>query len=101
MSPSALSQWGIAEFFIISQTALPALLFLPGTQGIRFYVRVASFGISIAILAWWAFGNVKKTRAHPAQSWLIVAMVYTAAMIIHPTTSSTVAGIARSSSTSR
>ncbi len=27
--------WGFAEFFVISQTALPALLYLPGTQGFR------------------------------------------------------------------
>ena len=91
----APSQWGIAEFFIISQTAIPALLFLPGTQGIRFYVRVASFAISMAILAWWAFGNAKKNRPHPAQTWLIVAMVYTAGMAFHPFTSSTLAAVAQ------
>ena len=46
----------------ISQTAIPALLFLPGTQGIRLYVRVASFAISMALLVWWAFGNAKHSR---------------------------------------
>ncbi len=92
---SAFSQWGIAEFFIISQTAIPALLFLPGTQGIRFYVRVASFAISVAILAWWAFANTTKSRPHPAQTWLIVAMVYTAAMAFHPFTSSALAAVAQ------
>ncbi len=94
-SLSAVSQWGIAEFFIVSQTAIPALLFLPGTQGIRFYVRVASFAISMALLAWWAFGNAKNSRAHPAQTWLVVSIVYTAAMVLHPFTSSTLAGIAQ------
>ena len=93
--PSAVSQWGIAEFFIISQTAIPALLFLPGTQGIRFYVRVASFAISVAIFAWWAFGNTTKSRPHPAQTWLMVAMAYTAAMAFHPFTSSTLAAVAQ------
>ena len=31
----------------------------PGRRAIRFYVRVASFAISMALLAWWAFGNAK------------------------------------------
>jgi hypothetical protein len=81
--------------FIVSQTAIPALLFLPGTQGIRFYVRVASFALSMALLVWWAFGNTRHSKGHPAQTWLIVAMVYTAAMVLHPFTSSTLAGIAQ------
>ena len=38
---------------------------------------LASFAISAAILAWWAFVNTSKSRPHPAQTWLIVAMVYT------------------------
>ncbi len=96
-SPSlfAVSQWGLAEFFIVSQTAIPALLFVPGTQGIRFYVRVASFAISIALLVWWAFGNARHSRVHPAQIWLVVSIIYTAAMVLHPFTSSTLAGIAQ------
>jgi len=89
------SRWGIAEFFIISQTAIPALLFLPGTQGIRFYVRVASFAVSMALLAWWAFGNAKHGKVHPAQTWLLVTIIYIAAMVLHPFTSSTLAGIAQ------
>jgi hypothetical protein len=94
-SLSAPSTWGIAELFIISQTAIPALLLLPGTQGIRFYVRVASFAISVALLVWWAFGNARNSRPHPAQTWLVVATVYTAAMLLHPFTSSTLAGVAQ------
>ena len=41
------TKWGFPEYFIISQTALPALLFLPGTQAFRMPIRVASFGISV------------------------------------------------------
>ena len=93
--PAPPSQWGIAELFIVSQTAIPALLFLPGTQGIRFYVRVASFAISMALLAWWGFGNAKHSKVHPAQTWLLVTIIYIAAMVLHPFTSSTLAGIAQ------
>ena len=92
---AASRPWGLAEIFIVSQTAIPALLFLPGTQGIRFYVRVASFALSMALLVWWAFGNAKHSKGHPAQKWLIVSMIYTAAMVFHPFTSSTLAGLAQ------
>ena len=87
--------WGLAELFIVSQTAIPAVLFLPGTQGIRFYVRVASFGLSIALLVWWGFGSAKHSKGHPSQTWLILSMIYTAAMVFHPFTSSALAGLAQ------
>jgi len=92
---TSASAWGLAEFFIISQTAIPALLYLPGTQPIRFYVRVASFAISMALLVWWVFGNARQSRRHPSQLWLVAAMIYTAAMVLHPFTSSTFAGVAQ------
>ena len=94
-SAFALSSWGIAELFIVSQTALPAVLFLPGTQPFRFYIRVASFAISMALLAWWAVGNSKTTRLHPSHNWLVVSIVYIAAMVFHPFTSSIVGGVAQ------
>jgi hypothetical protein len=94
-SLTAFSTWGLAEFFVVSQTAIPALLFLPGTQGIRLYVRVASFAISMALLAWWAFGDAKTSRRHPSQPWLIVSMLYLGLMVLHPFTSSTLAGLAQ------
>jgi hypothetical protein len=90
-----LSDWGLAEFFVVSQTAIPALLFLPGTQGMRLYVRVASFAISIGLLLWWAFGDARESRRHPSQPWLMAFLIYTALMIMHPFTSSAFAGIAQ------
>jgi hypothetical protein len=95
MSAFAVSSWGLAEFFIVSQTAIPAVLFLPGTQPFRFYIRVASFAISMALLAWWAVGNSKTTRLHPAHNWLVVSIVYIAAMVFHPFTSSMLGGVAQ------
>jgi hypothetical protein len=97
-SAFALSTWGLAEFFIVSQTAIPAVLYLPGTQPVRFYVRVASFAIAIALLGWWAFLNArqdKSSRPHPARPWLVASMLYTAAMVLHPFTSSLVGGAAQ------
>jgi len=49
----AVIPWGFAEVFIISQTALPALLFLPGSQAFRLPIRTAAFMISLAAFFWW------------------------------------------------
>ena len=92
---SLVSDWGLAEFFVVSQTAIPALLFLPGTQRIRLYVRVASFAISMALLAWWAFGDAKAGRKHPSQPWLVASILYIAVMVLHPFTSSALGGLAQ------
>ena len=45
--------WGFPELFVISQTALPALLYLPGTQAFRLPIRFAAFAISLAAFGWW------------------------------------------------
>ena len=37
--------WGFAEVFIISQTALPALLYLPGSQAFRLPISFSAFAI--------------------------------------------------------
>ncbi len=98
-APAPAQKWGLAESFIVSQTAIPAVLFLPGMQGVRMYVRVAAFGISIALLAWWALGSGAGTRRsatpHPAQAWLFAFLVYTGVMVLHPYTSSTLGGVAQ------
>jgi hypothetical protein len=95
---TAAPRWGLAEFFVISQTAIPAALYLPGTQGVRLYVRVASFAISLALLVWWAVGNAPRSRSvetHPAHPWLLASIVYTGAMVFHPFTGSTLGGVAQ------
>ena len=86
--------WGLGEWFVIAQTALPALLFLPGTQPVRLYLRVASFVISAAILVVWATSARVRRRAHPADPWLVAATIYVALMMLHPLTNSMMAGAA-------
>ena len=53
--------WGFPEVFVISQTALPALLYLPGTQPFRLPIRISAFAISLAALAWWL---IESTTQH-------------------------------------
>ena len=88
------SGWGLGELFVIAQTALPALLFFPGTQPIRLYLRVASFILSAAILFVWATSPKIRRPAHPAEPWLVAATLYVALMMLHPLTNSVMAGAA-------
>jgi hypothetical protein len=85
---------GVPELFVIAQTALPALLFVPGFQPVRLQLRTASFLISAAMLAWWAAQPGRDHERHPAVPWIVAAGAYLALMILHPLTSSTIAGIA-------
>ena len=87
--------WGFPEFFVISQTAIPALLYLPGTQSFRLYIRIASFAISFATLLWWGAAVAKTSRPHRAMPWIFAAMAYIVVMIFHPLTASTFAGFAQ------
>ena len=88
-------RWGFPELFVVSQTLIPALLYFPGTQPFRLYVRVASFAISFGTLLWWAVAVAKTSRPHPAQPWIFAAMAYVGVMFVHPQTVSTFAGLAQ------
>jgi hypothetical protein len=97
-TPAARAQraripWGFAEFFVISQTALPALLYLPGSQNFRLSIRVAAFAISLAAFAWWQM-QPQRVRPHRATHWVYAVMALLALMLFHPTTSSMVGGLA-------
>ena len=50
--PGQSPRLGFAEFFVISQTALPALLYLPGSQAVRLPIRVGAFAISLVAFGW-------------------------------------------------
>src|ERR1700752_3108746 len=80
-------RWTFLELFVISQTALPALLYLPGTQPLRLPIRMASYAISLSALLWWVDKkHARKLPSHPAQSWLILVVLLLLLMIFHPTT---------------
>ena len=91
----ARASWGFPEFFVISQTAIPALLYLPGSQQFRLSIRIASFALSFATLLWWAIASAQTSRPHRAQPWILGGMAYVGAMLLHPQTSSTLAGLAQ------
>ena len=91
----AREKWGFPEFFVISQTAIPALLYLPGSQQFRLYIRIASFAISFATLLWWAIAVAKTSRPHRAQPWIFGSMAYVVVMFFHPQTTSAYVGLAQ------
>jgi hypothetical protein len=92
---SAATPWGFPEFFVISQTALPALLFLPGTQAFRLPIRTAAFAISLAAFGWWLAESTGQVRSSRAQSWVAAVMALLAIMLFHPLTPSLGGGFAQ------
>lgn len=86
--------WGFPELFVISQTALPALLYLPGTQAVRLPIRISAFAISLAAFAWWSVESTVRPPTPRVQPWLIAVLSLLGVMILHPTTSSLFGGVA-------
>ena len=86
--------WGFGEIFVISQTALPALLFLPGMQGIRVPIRASAFGISLVAFLWWSLAQTVRAPAAKTQSWIIAILALAAVMLFHPLTPSFEGGVA-------
>src|SRR5947209_7542556 len=63
MAPSTFAEW-----FAISQTLLPALLLVPGSQAYRFPLRVGAYAISLVAFAlWWFDRGGKQQGKHPAE----------------------------------
>lgn len=86
--------WGFAELFVISQTVLPALLYLPGTQPLRLSIRVSAFIISLAAFGWWLLHAANRRPAHKAYAWVAGVMILLALMLFHPNTLSLYGGLA-------
>src|SRR4051812_43908780 len=70
------ARWGFAEWFVVSQMVLPALLYLPGTQVARVPIRVSAYALSIGAILWWLGWAKRTSPAHPARPWSIAAIVY-------------------------
>lgn len=88
--------WGAPELFIISQTVLPAMLYVPGTQPFRLPLRVGAFLISFGLLVYWYFRrpHEQNDTPHPARPWITAMLVLVGLMIFHPSTSTLAGGLA-------
>ena len=66
---------GLLEWFAVAQTALPALLYLPGNQQSRSALRAAAFLVSIAAFAFWYLHRQGTYPVrHPATRWLLLVV---------------------------
>jgi hypothetical protein len=92
--PAQPAKWGFAELFIISQTALPALLLLPGSQAVRLPIRFSAFAISLAAFGWYQIESTTQAPRSAMQPWVAAIMSLLAVMLFHPQTSSLTAGVA-------
>jgi hypothetical protein len=86
--------WGFAEWFVISQTVLPAVLILPGTQAFRLPIRMSAFLLPLGAFVWWNLNSEVSTLPPRAQSWVFAIMILLGFMLFHPTTPSFVGGLA-------
>jgi hypothetical protein len=97
--PSLLQQLiprGFLEWFVISQTAIPGMLYLPGSQAYRLPLRIWAYAIALlGFLIWWLDRYHVERDRHPSQRWLLLALLYLLLMIFHPLTSGLTAGVAQ------
>lgn len=93
-SATASIPWGFAEVFVIAQSALPAILILPGTQAIRLPIRMSAFLIPLAAFAWWNLNAEARSAPSRAQSWVFAVMFLLALMLFHPSTPTLMGGLA-------
>src|SRR4051812_39572083 len=68
--------WGLAEWFLIAQAFIPALLFVPGISSARVVIRIAVF--MVAIGSWYAVVSAGRSAAaahsFSATFWLKLAV---------------------------
>ena len=78
--------WGWLEWLVISQTLLPALLFLPGVAGIRTPIRAAAY--LAAPLAWLVIAIKGRAQTlpdtFPSKNWLLFSGAWLVLSIGHP-----------------
>jgi len=87
--------WGWLEWVTLAQTAIPALMFVPGLSAIRTLTRVGAYGLALA--AWIAIAMLGRRRdpgSFPARPWLLVSAGTMTLSILNPYTNSLLAGVA-------
>jgi hypothetical protein len=91
------SGWGWLEVFVLSQTVLPALLFVPGLSAGRTPIRIAAY--AIAPLAWFFVARRERRRpgsdSFPARPWLLCSAAWIGLSVLHPNSYSIVAAAAQ------
>jgi hypothetical protein len=96
LARESLMPTGLAEWFVVAQTLIPALLYVPGAQSFRLPIRIASYTIALAgFAAWWFKRGAHRSVPHPSERWLLFAVAYLVVMLFHPLTNGLLAGVAQ------
>ena len=92
-------RWGWLEWFVISQTFLPALLFVPGASAIRPIIRIGAYLVAPA--AWMMIGykggvpGAPSSSTFPARPWLLAVIGWLVLSVFHPNSNSLIAASAQ------
>jgi hypothetical protein len=96
-APKKRSRWGWLEWFLVAQTFIPALLFVPGVSPIRVLIRVAVF--IMAIGTWAAIVQSGRPRAgedsFKASACLKLVVGWLLISLFHWSTNSPMSGLAQ------
>jgi hypothetical protein len=94
--PRRRPPWTFAEWFILSLTFVPALLYLPGSQHLRIEIRTAGYGLSLGALVYFMSRRhlERMPISHPSVPWLAAAVAYLGLMLLHPNRNTLLAGVA-------
>jgi hypothetical protein len=79
------SPWGWLELFVVSQVFWGVLLFIPGSQAFRIYIRAFPYVTSLAALLSCARSTGTDTNV-PGARWIIAVVLLLAANLVHDET---------------
>lgn len=90
---TSIGRWGWLEWFFIVQSALTAVMFIPGTTPIRTFTRIAYYMLGLVAWIGVAAGQKKATvsGSFPSRPWLIFCIVWLLLSLAHPNSYSPVA----------
>ncbi len=77
--------WGWLELFVIVQVLWGVLLFVPGSQGYRFYIRAFPFVSSLIALAA-CMRSAGADNEAPGARWILASLALMVMSLVHPAT---------------
>jgi hypothetical protein len=77
--------WGWLEMFVLVQVLWGVLLFVPGSQAYRFYIRAFPFAASLVALAVCMRSSSADSGA-PGARWIVASLALMVASLLHPST---------------
>ena len=77
--------WGWLELFVLAQVLWGVLLFVPGSQGYRFYIRAFPFVSSLVALAA-CMRSAGADNGAPGARWILASLALMVASLAHPAT---------------